>query len=243
MKNSTVPAFVIAAFMALFMALAALPAGAANLVVVASTAPGLAPGQIVHSGDPLEVPNGARVTLISETGNTVTVPGPHSGPAEIAAGPGGSDGLLVSLSGLLSGPGRETASLGTMRAAAPRATPGDPWVINVNSPGHHCVPEKGPVMFWRAKATGQKTLLLKNLVNRTRSATPWPAGTETLNWPAQIEIKQGTRYLARMKGGRTSAWLIMHLVPDGLPTDAHRAAWMAEKGCLKQAKLLLAHLR
>ena len=85
MKGRPVPAFVLAAF----MALAAPPAGAANLVVIASTAPGFAPGQIVHSDDPIEVPKGATVTLVSDTGNIVTVPGPHSGPAEIAAGPGG----------------------------------------------------------------------------------------------------------------------------------------------------------
>lgn len=239
MKDRAVLTFVIAAL----LIAAASSANASELVVVASTAPGVKPGVIVNSEQPFEVPKGATVTLVSNSGKTLTLTGPHAGPAGITAGPGGNDGLLVSLSGLLSGPDKETASLGTMRAAAPRATPGDPWVIDVNSPGHHCVPEKGPAMFWRAKATGPKTLLLKNLVNRTRSATPWPAGTETLNWPSQIELSQDARYLARMKRGRTSAWLVMHLVPEGLPTDAHRAAWMAEKGCLKQAKLLLAHLR
>lgn len=239
MKNSTVPAFVIAAF----MAVAALPAGAANLVVVASSAPGLAPGQIVHSGDPLEVPNGARVTLISETGNTVTLTGPHSGPAEIAAGPGGNDGLLVSLSGLLSGPNRETASLGTMRAAAPPPSPTDPWVIDTGAWGHHCVPARDPVVLWRGKAGKPGTLILKNLSDRSRSVTPWPAGARTLAWPSKTTLGEGDKYLVRMKGGRVSAKLVLHRVPEGLPTDAHRAAWMADKGCLRQARRLLSHLQ
>ncbi len=239
MKNRPVRAFVIAAF----LALAALPAEAANLVVVASTAPGLAPGQIIHSDDPLEVPNGARVTLVSETGKTLIVPGPHSGPAENGAGPGGNDGLLVSLSGLLSGPNRETASLGTMRAAAPPPSPTDPWVIDTGAWGHHCVPAKGPAVLWRGKAGRPRTLILKNLSDRSKSVTPWPAGAQTLPWPSKTTLGEGDKYLARMKGGRVSSKLVLHLVPEGLPTDAHRAAWMADKGCLRQARRLLARLR
>jgi hypothetical protein len=140
----------------------------------------LAPGQILHSDDPIEVPNGTAVTLVSETGNTLTLTGPHSGAAEIAAGPSGNDGLLVSLSGLLSGPNRETASLGTMRAAAPPQSPTNPWVIDTGAWGHHCVPARGPVVLWRGKAGKRGTLILKNLSDRSRSATPWPAGARTL---------------------------------------------------------------
>ncbi len=239
MKNRPIPAFVIAAF----MALAALPAGAANMVVVASTAPGFAPGQIVHSDDPLEVPNGARVTLVSETGRTVTLTGPHSGPAETGAGPGGGDGLLVSLSGLLSGPSRETASLGTMRAAVPPPSPTDPWVIDTGAWGHHCAPARGPVVLWRGKAGRPGVFILQNLSDRSKSVTPWPAGAQTLAWPSKTTLGEGEKYLARMKGGRVSSKLVLHLVPDRLPTNAHRAAWMADKGCLRQARRLLSRLR
>lgn len=239
MKNRTIPAFAVAAF----MALAAVPAGAANLVVIASSSPEFAPGRIVHSDDPIEVPNGATVTLVSDTGNIVTVPGPHSGPAEIAAGPGGNDGLLVSLSGLLSGPGRETASLGTMRAVAPPPSPTDPWVIDIGAWGHYCVPAKGPVVLWRGKAGRPGTLILKNLSDRSKSITPWPAGTQTLPWPPKTTLGEGDKYLARMKGRRASSKLVLHLVPEDLPTDAHRAAWMADKGCFRQARRLLARLR
>ena len=46
-----------------------------------------------------------------------------------------------------------------------------------------------------------------------------------------------------MSGRTAETTLIVHLVPAGLPTDAHRAAWMAEIGCMGQARALLAGLR
>lgn len=70
-----------------------------------------------------------------------------------------------------------------------------------------------------------------------------PAGAQTLPWPSKTTLGEGDKYLARMKGRRVSSKLVLHLVPEGLPTDAHRAAWMADKGCLRQARRLLARLR
>ena len=62
-------------------------------------------------------------------------------------------------------------------------------------------------------------------------------------WRAGAALGEGDKYLARMKGRRVSSKLVLHLVPEGLPTDAHRTAWMADKGCLGQARRLLARLR
>ncbi len=46
-----------------------------------------------------------------------------------------------------------------------------------------------------------------------------------------------------MSGKITETTLVVHRVPGGLPSDAHRAAWMAENGCIGQARALLAGLR
>ena len=50
-------------------------------------------------------------------------------------------------------------------------------------------------------------------------------------------------YVARLKGGKTAKLLRLSVVPDGLPSEAHRAAWMARAGCEVQAKILLTGLR
>jgi hypothetical protein len=233
----------IGAFIGLILVLSALPASAAEFVVVAGGAPGLMPGQVVQSGATLEIPAGASVTLVSESGKTLTLKGPYSGPAGTGAAGGGNPGpgLIKALSGLLTVSGRETASLGAMRGVQPSPPP-DPWVVDIARSGDHCVPAKDPVRLWRAKKDKARILFLKNLGDKSKSVTDWPAGSSALAWPAEVTLGDGGRYLLGLKGSQARRFNL-HLVPAGLPTDAHRAAWMAKKGCVIQAKQLLTKLR
>lgn len=233
----------IASVFCLFLMTMVFSAQAAQLIVVASSAPTLKPGQVVNSGAPIDIPDGASVTLVSRSGKTVTLKGPHAGPAGIGGGNSEDARLIASLSGLFAGSGKETSSLGTMRAAVKRAPPNDPWVINIEVHGDHCVPAKGPVKLWRANSKKARILILKNLGDKTKAKADWPTGASTLIWPSQVTLKEGAYYLARLKNSRTARRLILHLVPENIPTDAHRVAWMADNGCQKQAKLLLARLR
>ena len=63
---------------------------AAQLVVVASTAPAIKPGQIVDGAKKLEIPAGASVTLVSQAGKSMKLAGPYSGVPD--SGSGGGDG-------------------------------------------------------------------------------------------------------------------------------------------------------
>lgn len=233
----------ISSFIGILLMTAAFSAQAQQLVVIASGAPSLKPGQVVNSGTAIEIPAGASVTLVSETGKTVILKGPFSGPVKAGGKGGGDNKLIASLSGLLSGSGKETGSLGTMRAATPPKPPSDAWVINTGKSGVFCVQAKGPVMLWREKAAKARILTLKNLTDKSRSKAKWPAGSATLEWPSKVNLTDGARYLLRMKGSRAARKLKLHLVPGGLASDAHRAAWMARNGCEKQALRLLAGLR
>jgi hypothetical protein len=221
----------------------ALPAAAADLVVVASTAPGVAPGSIVKSDAVLNIPAGAAVTLISAAGKTVTLKGPHAAPPGTGGGGAGSADLIASLSGLLKGPERESGALGTMRAVALPAAPTDPWVIDVGQSGDHCVAAAGVATLWRGSSGPARVVSIIDLKDNRQVDVDWPAGAATLAWPAQLALADGGRYLARMKGATTSARLTVHRVPADLPTDAHRAAWMADHGCRPQARRLLAGIK
>lgn len=225
------------------LAAIALPASAADLVVVASSAPGLAPGTVVKSDAALKIPGGASVTLISGTGRTVTLKGPHAGPPVTGGDGAGSPDLIASLSGLLAGSGKETAALGTMRALAPPAPPTDPWVIDVGESGDHCVAAAGAATLWRGQSARARLFSIVDLKDNRRHDADWPAGAATLAWPSQLPVADGGRYLVRMKGSANAARLTVHRVPADLPTDAHRAAWMADKGCRPQARRLLAAIR
>ncbi|NQU57773.1 MAG: hypothetical protein HQ513_11100 [Rhodospirillales bacterium] len=227
----------------LFLITVSFSASAQDLVVVGGGAPNLHLGQIVKSDAPLDIPAGSTVTLVSESGKTITLKGPHAGPAGIGAEGAGNAGLVASLSGLLSGAGKNTSSLGAMRAIAPPPPPGDPWVIDTGQSGDHCVPANGPVTLWRARNTKTWNMALKNLSNKSKSTTVWPVGTNTLNWPSGVALVDGSRYLLRLKKSRMSRKFTLHLVPGDLPSPAHKVAWMTDKGCRKQAMRLLDRLQ
>lgn len=227
----------------LFLMAVTFSAWAQDLVVVGGGAPNLQLGQIVKSDTPLVIPAGSTVTLVSESGKTVTLKGPHEGSAGIGNEGGGSVSLVSSLSSLLSASGMKTSSLGVMRSGAPPPPPADPWVIDIGQSGDHCVAANGPVRLWRAKNAKKRILSLKNLRDKSKSVIDWPAGTSTLNWPSDVALIDGARYLLRLKGSRAVRKFNVYLVPGDLPTTAHKAAWLADKGCKKQAKRLLARIR
>lgn len=89
----------------------------ADMVVIATTAPTVAPGRVVAGGERLDLPPGAAVTLLAADGRSVTLTGPggvvptDDAPPSSAAGGGG---LLNALAALLGG---GDASEGTAIAA------------------------------------------------------------------------------------------------------------------------------
>ena len=229
--------------LSLFLMMLTFSASAGDLVVIGGGTPDLQPGQIVNSNTPLTIPAGSTVILVSESGKTLTLKGPHTGPVGIDNEGQGNAGLISSLSSLLAGSGKETSSLGVMRALAPPPLPTDPWVIDIGQSGDHCVAANGPARLWRGRNAKAWVISLKNLADKSKSVTDWPAGTSTLNWPSDVALVDDARYLLRLKGSRATKKFTMHLVPGDLPTTTHKVAWMAEKGCKTQAKLLLASLR
>ncbi len=215
---------------------------AGQLVVVESTAPALEPGEMIDGAKSLSIDAGASVTLISEDGKLMTLNGPYAGvPAAGGGGGGGGGGLLASLSKLVEGEGGG-GSLGVMRAVKAGEAP-DPWVIDVLRSGSHCVrADKTPVL-WQPSASKGTTLSVKPLPKGKRIKVDWPAGMDGIDWPGNLALADGGRYMVKMTGRMTATKLVVHLVPADLPSDVHRVAWMADKGCTGQAKALLASLR
>ena len=76
----------------------------------------------------------------------------------------------------------------------------------------------------------------------TKVPTDWPAGVAAIDWPKDLILKEGRKYLVKRGGGQNARKITMRLVPKDLPTDAHRIEWMDDKGCIHQAKTLLISL-
>lgn len=216
-------------------------AEAGQLVVVASTVAGISSGQIIDGAKSLDIGAGKSVTVITESGRVKKLDGPFSGaPAGKAAAGGGPD-IVASLSRLIEGKAGGGATLGVMRSTK-RSEPPGVWDVDAFRSGTHCIVAGSPVRLWRGKAKKIATLQVKTLPYGEKVESVWAAGTDVLAWPAAVEIKDAGEYLLRRAKGLTASRITLRLIPADLPSDVHRVAWMADNGCVRQAKELLAGL-
>ena len=213
---------------------------AAQLVVVASTATGIKPGQVIDGAKKLEIPAGASVTLVSQAGKSMKLAGPYSGAP--GGGSGGGDGKAInSISKLFSGSGAESGTLGAMRSAG-GGVPSDAQLVDISRSGTHCYSANDSLQLWRDKASSAAVLSMRNLAGGSRMSASWPAGDATVEWPEGLALEDGAAYLARIKGRPTAAKITLRTMPGDLDSDVSRALWMADNGCAGQARRLLSNL-
>ncbi len=219
---------------------------AADLLILKSTVSDILPeGGILDGTKQLTLPAGAAVTLIGEAGNKIKLKGPYSGvpeAAEQSAGSGFGGRMLLALSRLIAGTPRDSTKLGATRGAA-SAISEDLWKINISLSGDHCLPADTSAEFWRARADKASTLSIKRYRTKSWVKTQWPAGDDSLAWPGGMDVIDDASYLVRLGAGITVSKVVLHLLPNDLPSDFHRAAWMADNGCLRQARTLLSSLQ
>ena len=165
------------------------PANAAQLVVIASTAPNLKLGAIIDGAKTITLPQGSSVTLISSEGKTIKLKGPYEGQPDSSPSTSSSD-LLQSLSRLVAGPPENDPSLAVFRSGAGSARPGV-WSINVDRSGIYCALPNKSVAFWRAKARKNTVLTLKQIGGQEeQTSKDWPPGEQTMLWPPKVHAIQ-----------------------------------------------------
>ncbi len=235
---------VISALFIVFFSITGIEMAAAEMVVIASSAPDVAGGQLLKDGETLEVPTGASVTLVSAAGAALTIDGPYSGVpgSDSGGGSGGDNALVSSLSGLLSAGDKKATSLGVMRSGVSK-DPDDPWTVNIGRSGKQCVRAGVSAVLWRSDSKKATVLKIKNSATKKRSETGWPAGADTLTWPDGSTVNDGESFVIRTEGSRAAKKVTLFVVPADLPSVAHEAVWMAQKGCSMQAKLLLKSIK
>lgn len=230
------------AFLILFGLLA--PAGAAELLILKSTQSELPAGRIIDSTAMLSIPAGARLTLVDEAGTKITLRGPYSGApgaAEQTASNGFGSRMLLALSRLIAGTPQDASKLGATRGAA-SAMSADLWKISVSMSGDYCLPADMQAELWRGRADKASTLSIKRYRTKSWVKTQWPAGDDSIAWPGDMDVVDDATYLVRLGAGIKLSEVVLHLVPNDLPSGFHRAGWMADHGCSRQARTLLSSL-
>ena len=221
-----------------FCALAALliaggTAQAASLVVVEARGIGLKPGSSIDSTKPLVLKQGQHVTLISDSGATLSIDGPYDQPPS-AGGQGRSVG--TTLAALTTEHTARTAEGGVTRGAAINKLP-DPWLVDVTHSGTACLQENHQPVFWRPDAKSQSSLTVMPADHSWKSQAVWPAGMARLSVTTDVPVHGGAAYVVDFNGSEYA--LAMNTIPASLANNSMRAAWMLQKGCEAQAEALL----
>jgi len=217
------------------------PALADSLVVVESTLPAFAPGAMLDGDKPITLPEKSKLVLISDAGKTVSLSGPFSGKPG-TGGKAADSRLTTALATLVRTSQEDANSVGAIRAASIK-TRADALMVNLSESGDYCIADPKAVEMTRYADEKWPTVSVNAVKGDKVSDLSWPAGGNHAAWPEALPIEDGATYLVSQQGKDSRTMLVLHLIEDKAPTDAHRAVFMAEKGCLEQAKMLLALLK
>ncbi len=221
------------------MVLRIATASAAQVVVLASTVPGLNPGALVDSATAIKVPAGGMVMINELSGKTRTIAGPYDGPIAGPAPTAQNQDLASSLGRLVASRHAEQSRLGAVRSA-PDQRLQDPELVTVAYSSTQCIRSGAPVRLWRPSTMdADSAVIITDAATSTTIRTVWHKGLTALNWPDELPIGSGGRYLVNLEFSPRPVELVLHRLPDGLTVPAEQAAWMESAGCRRQALLLL----
>lgn len=212
------------------------PGMANDLVVIASSDPSVEIGAVIDGSQTMRVAADSSVVLVSATGRTIKLAGPYRGAPDASGSPSKSR-LVESLSRLIT---QDTAASGKLAAfrggskQAPADRP-DIWGIDIARAGTYCLrPDREAMLWWDAARAGAIVSISGPGAASQGARIRWPSAKRHMPWPKALALSDQATYVARFRAGDAGETLRTLLMPD-LDSDAHRAAWMAERGCTHQA--------
>lgn len=229
--------------LSILIVLSATAAAVAESVVVIAASGGaqFVPGAVYESGTVFDVPAGASVTLLAESGSTVRLNGPFKGvPRTAGAAEPREDQArwrtaFTKIAGLLAKDTERTGVISAAREVDPVIGDDQPdlWLMAVDGSGHRCIKPTN-VWMWRSRPDAAMQFALRNEVAR-RTGLVWRAGRDRMELPPEF-IKDGT--LLVMRSGKPPRRFRIHVLPQTLAADrlGDVLLWMVDRGCETQAR-------
>ncbi|MEJ0070129.1 MAG: hypothetical protein WDO24_17005 [Pseudomonadota bacterium] len=223
--------------LAILIGLGSAPARADALVVAEARGAALQAGQTIDAGQAIKLLAGQRLTLIAANGAIIKLTGPFDGVPDPDGQRTGSvaDALLK----LTSQTTQSSSTLGAVRA--PETAPPEPWLVAIASSGHRCVEDGRPVVLWRPAAAAEQQLAISRSITPGKPARPGRPGADRLTLPPNFPAQDDQGYV--MAIGSMTSTVTLHLMPAAFDRDVMRVAWLMDKGCTAQARLLAASVK
>ncbi|MEK7991263.1 MAG: hypothetical protein VSS52_009675 [Thiotrichaceae bacterium] len=228
---------------------------AADMVVIRATDnAGYAKGQLLNNNVHIQLPEEAEMTVVFSSGKVLTVGSGFTGllidPVQTdkhtANTADNATQLVVNLSDFLYEQAHHEPPT-TRKSSQER--PSSAWQVDMsNRKRHYCVAPSKQLILWRPSNSSNTagTLEIKHNSSENRIKAVWPAHKTTLNWPKKLSVVYEDTYNVEVKnltGQHFFKKLVLHKVPNDLPTKSHQVVWMVGRGCIPQANLLLASLK
>lgn len=234
MRTVLMGAFLLAA------AAIARPAHAAEAVVVASTAPGYAQGQVVPDGKPVALPDGANALFLFANGRMVRIKGPFEGLIDKMPEAASWNGV----GSLVGGERFFQTDLGAARAVggpAPKAAE-QALAVDPGESGTQCVKAGEAPLLQRPRDPALIPATLRDGGNGKPVKVNWEPDQATAPWPKELAVKDGAEIAVTGADGKPRPALRLRVVEESAD-GAALAVRLAGAGCTVQAAALLTPVR
>jgi hypothetical protein len=204
-------------------------------VVLASTAPGYAMGQILAASD-VAVPDGASTIFLLPSGQLITVKGPYAGLLQDRQPTSHQQGLAELLA-----PGQDRSEIGGSRSIelGPAL---NRLKLDPAQDGIFCITPHTEVILARPTDPRFDRINMQSAASGAAVKLVWANAAEQLAWPPGLPLEPGT---VQVSSDRTGAEhrLEFRAWPISGPSDAARVAGLVLAGCRSQATVALNQLR
>lgn len=217
---------------------------ASNAVIIYSNADTLSAGQLLDEQIIIHLTKKEEVSVAFATGGIQTLKGPYQGEITDPNKGEEEDATLVSqLAQFIQNMKQNIVIRGTQQYDIKL------WMVDVNTlDRHYCVPASQQLKLFRPDEESKiaSSVLIKHKATGKEVKVAWPARKVTLAWPRSLSLVYGDTYtvtVKSMQGQEHFKMIVLYRLPDSLPTEPHKVLWMAGRGCIPQAEMLLASLR
>jgi len=160
--------------------LAASTASLATVLVVRAAGPSAKvypPGKALPESAKIQLQSGDSVMLLNTSGARTL-----RGPGTFAVASSGEN---------LADAANRRARFSAMRSAAVPLNP-SPWNLDITQSGKICIANPAKLTLWRPEKEDSIKLTISG--GGTEQTLDWPAGKDTMAWPASLPVSSGVEY-------------------------------------------------
>ncbi len=180
-------------------------------------------GKALSDSAKIQLQPGDSVMLL-KSGGTRTLRGPGTFAVAAATGTGGGNAI------------NRRARFSALRSGAVRLNP-SPWNLDVTQSGKLCVVSANKLTLWRPDADSEIQLTVKG--RGLEHTIDWPAGKDTVAWPATLPVSGGAEYQLSQADSGDTAHVTFVTVTNPPSDPVGTAQTLIANGCENQLDVLV----